>query len=259
MNNQEKIALLKTRLAQIGHSVATTPHTLALIGLGSAGQEDSRMDAYSDLDFFLVVENGYKLDFLQNLSWLTDVAQVVYSFKNTADGYKLLYADDVFCEFAVFELNELHHADYAPGKLIWCNANVPSNLATPAKSPPEPNTEVAFLLGELLTNIYVGLGRYLRGERVSASYFIQHYAVNRLIELIRATENPSGNSIADPWSAERRFEAHYPHHANLLQQCTQSNSINCAKLLLGHITCHYQPNSVMVSKIEKYIAVIQSI
>ena len=50
---------LLQRLDAIGHALEQSGHALALIGLGSAGRETHRIDAYSDLDFFVVVEDGF--------------------------------------------------------------------------------------------------------------------------------------------------------------------------------------------------------
>ncbi len=50
-------SLLK-RLDEIGLSLERSGHGLALLGLGSVGLELDRIDAYSDLDFFAIVEAG---------------------------------------------------------------------------------------------------------------------------------------------------------------------------------------------------------
>jgi hypothetical protein len=39
-----------------------------------------------------------------------------------------------------------------------------------------------------LTNLYVGLGRFHRGEKLSALRFIQHHAVDRFLELTEQVE-----------------------------------------------------------------------
>ncbi|WP_152541269.1 hypothetical protein [Kallotenue papyrolyticum] len=98
---------LLDRLHAIGVSLATTEHALALIALGSVGVELDRLDAYSDLDFYVLAKDGYKAWFLNDLTWLNRIAPVAYHFQNTEDGYKVLYQDGVFCEFAVFEQAEL--------------------------------------------------------------------------------------------------------------------------------------------------------
>mgnify|MGYP001828321429 FL=1 len=95
-------ARLLERLEAIAPSVAGSGSGLALIGLGSAGAEVERLDAYSDLDFFVIVQPGSMRTFLDSLFWLESVAPVVYYFLNTPDGYKLLFADGIFSEMAVF-------------------------------------------------------------------------------------------------------------------------------------------------------------
>ncbi len=109
---------LLDRLSAIGESLARRESALALLGLGSVGLERERLDRYSDLDFFAIVRPGYKGQYLDDLSWLADVAPIAYSFRNTRDGYKLLYADGIFCEFAVFEESELTQIPFAPIRLI---------------------------------------------------------------------------------------------------------------------------------------------
>ena len=91
---------------------------MALIGLGSVGLELERLDSYSDLDFFTIVRPGHKADYLDDLSWLADVAPIAYCFRKTRDGYKLLYEDGIFCEFAVFEEAELAQS-FPPGRVVW--------------------------------------------------------------------------------------------------------------------------------------------
>jgi len=98
-----KSHLLLKRLDEIGQSLEQSPHALALIGLGSVGLELYRLDDYSDLDFFVIVEPGYKHAFINDLDWLSKLCPIAYCFLNSVDGYKLLFTDGIFCEFAVFE------------------------------------------------------------------------------------------------------------------------------------------------------------
>src|ERR1035438_7712414 len=94
----DKKQILVARLNDIGHSLENTGYALALIGLGSVGIELERLDGYSDLDFFAIVEDGHKQRFIQNLNWLSAVCPIAYHFQNTPDGHKLLFSDGVFCE-----------------------------------------------------------------------------------------------------------------------------------------------------------------
>lgn len=200
---------LLARLDEIGQSLERSHHALALIGLGSVGVELARLDAYSDLDFFVIVESGHKRAYLDDLHWLSTIHPIAYCFPNTEDGYKLLYADGIFCEFAVFEPEELQGIPFAAGRVVWKHPQVPETISQPSKqraNQRKPNQE--WLLGEILTNLYVGMARERRGERLSAMRFIQGYAVDRLVELADFIETAQP-LVGDPFAAERRFEQRY--------------------------------------------------
>lgn len=210
MSVMDRRAVLLRRLDDIGRALAQTDRALALIGLGSVGRELERLDAYSDLDFFAIVESGYKQGFIDDLSWLSAAHPLAYQFRNSADGHKFLYADGIYGEMAVFEPDELATAAYAPGRLVWARAGVPEEWAAPRTWPPRrtPPT-VEHLLGEALTNLYVGLTRFRRGEKLSALRFIQGYAVDRVVDLAHLmAESTSAN--ADVFDGPRRFEQRYP-------------------------------------------------
>ena len=74
--------LLLKRLDEIGRSLEQSSHALALIGLGSVGLELHRLDDYSDLDFFVIVEPGYKYSYINDLEWLSNLYPVAYCFLN---------------------------------------------------------------------------------------------------------------------------------------------------------------------------------
>ena len=65
-----------------------------------------------------------------------------------------------------------------------------------------------FHLNEALTNLYVGLHRELRGERLTASRFIQSYAVDRVVALLNLGAGPGRHR--DPFDLSRRVERAYP-------------------------------------------------
>ena len=65
--------LLLSRLNDIGASLARSKKAVALIGLGSVGIEVDRLDEFSDLDFFAIVEPGYKAEFIEDLDWLGSI------------------------------------------------------------------------------------------------------------------------------------------------------------------------------------------
>jgi hypothetical protein len=235
------------RLEAIGRSLAQSDRALALIGLGSVGLERERLDAYSDLDFFAIVEAGHKDAYIDDLRWLSAVAPVAFAFRNTADGYKLLYADGVFCEFAVFTPAELEEAVYPPGRLVWGRADFDASLARPRRwPPPRREPDVDHLLGEALTNLYVGLGRFRRGEKLSAMRFIQGYAVDRFIELSRLI-SPQSDVEADAFDGPRRYEQRFPALAETLPEIMQGyeRSPESAVALLVLLEAHFAVDPAM--------------
>jgi len=245
--------LLLARLLEIAHSVEHSGHGLALIALGSAGLELDRLDEYSDLDFFVIVEDGCKQRYIEDLDWLGCKAPLVYRFRNTADGYKMLFQDGVYCEFAVFETAELRHIPFVPGRIVWKKQDFPDTLLLPepGRHAPEERS-VEWLLGEALTNLYSGLSRAARGERLSAMRSIQVNALDRLLELC-ATLEPPASSARDAFAYERRYEQRHPRCAQSLPEFAQgyARNVESALAILAFLARHFEVNPAMKRAIEE--------
>ncbi len=245
---------LLQRLDEIGQSLAQSGHALALIGLGSVGTELDRLDEYSDLDFFAIVEPTYKSRYLLHPDWLYAAHPIAFAFPNTADGYKLLYADGVFCEMAVFEPHELKAASFARGRIVWQRADFDGALAEPQPRPANKPPTLEWLIGEALTNLYVGLGRYRRGEKLSAQRFIQHYAVDRVMDLMARVET-AAPGYRDAFATERRVEARYPIETQHLPQMVQGydRSVESAAAILTWLEQHFEINAALARAIRDLI------
>ena len=246
----DKKQALLTRLGEIGESLKNSGKGLALLGLGSVGLERERIDEYSDLDFFAIVKEGYKQEFIDNLNWLSNIHPLVYAFRNTVDGYKALYQDDIFCEFAVFEPWELEKIPFSEGKIIWKQGYFNESLCIPKRLPTPTESSVEYLVGEAITNLYVGVGRYKRGEKLSAARFIQNYAVDRIIELSEKIEQEQ-SAFKDIFMNERRYEQRFPSIAANLPLFIQGyeRSIQSAKAILFFLDTYFEVNSFMKDKI----------
>jgi hypothetical protein len=245
MNTPQK---LLTRLDEIGRAVAATGKALAVIGLGSVGLERQRLDEFSDLDFFVIVQAGQKQGFIEDLSWLSAPAPLAYAFRNSVDGYKALYEDGIFCEFAVFEEAELSHIPFAEGLFVWKHPNAAEDLRRPKLPAPQPHHHsTEWLLGELLTNLYVGTARYQRGEKLSAMRFVQSYAVDRLIDLLAR----KGQNGADVFSPKRRLEVREPDLAALLPSFLQGyeRTPESALALLTFVESRWPVNAALKQRI----------
>jgi hypothetical protein len=200
---------LLQRLDSLGETLARRGDALALIGLGSVGVDLERLDDHSDLDFFVVVEDGAKQRYLDSIDWLEELAPIDFSFPNTFDGRKVLFGDGLFAEYAVFTLPELRAMSFPEGRMVWRRDDAPEGLER-ARRTPEPWSHDApeFQVNEALTNLYVGLHRDARGERLSAARLIQYHAVDRLLRFLELTERGAGprqDTFVTERGAESRF------------------------------------------------------
>ncbi len=258
MSARERRELLLRRLDDIGRALSPTDAALALIGLGSVGAELERLDEFSDLDFFVIVASGYKQAFINDLSWLGAAQPLVYQFRNSDAGHKFLFADGVYGEMAVFEPDELAKAAYAPGRLVWARAGVPESWAAPPTWPPRrsPPT-VEHWLGEALTNLYVGLTRFRRGEKLSALRFIQGYAVDRVIDLAPLMAPSAGaDASADHFDGPRRFEQRFPALAAELPALLPGyeHTPSAAAAILALLGRHFDLDPAIVAAIREQLA-----
>ena len=241
------------RLEAIGHSLEESGHARALIGLGSVGIDQDRLDDYSDLDFFVIADVGSKQRYIENLDWLQSVHPVAYHFRNTPDGHKLLFADGVFCEFAVFEPAELGHIPFARGRMVWKQSGVDETICIPSNpETPPPTHPVEWLVGEALTNLYVGLCRFHRGEKLSAERLVQHYAVDRLLELAALVEQETPRS-RDAFANERRVERRFPAFAEELPRFVQGyeRTRESAQEILSWLERHFEIDCSMAQAVRQ--------
>lgn len=231
-------------MERIGESVATHEGALMLLALGSIGLETERLDDYSDLDFFLIVEDGQKARFIDQLDWLA-VEPIAYQFQNTKDGHKVMYADGIYAEFAVFEVHELTSIAYTPGRIIWRRDEALEPFATPDVVT-EP-VDVTYSYEEALTNLYVGLLREHRGERLAGFELIQVAAVHHVL---KAAGEPG-----DPFNPMRRAETRYPDLVALLEQGVlgYGRSIESAAVLFRYIESKHPVNGMLKREIERLL------
>lgn len=243
---------LLARLDAIGRALRDSGRAQALIGLGSVGLETERIDAWSDLDFFAIVDPGAKARFIDHLDWLAAAHPLAWHFQNTADGHKALMDDGVFCEFAVFEPHELEPIPFAPGRVVWRRDGVDDRIAQPRRAMPArelPGEE--WIVGEALSCLFVGLQRWHRGEKLSAARLVQGHALDRLLEL-DARRHAEADDGADPFSRERRLERRRPALASELPALVPgyAHTPQAALAMLDALTARgAQLNAAMVGRI----------
>ena len=204
---------------------------LGLMFAGSAA-DLSRVDEYSDQDFYLIVKDGLAESFRQDLSWLPNHREILLRPRETDHGLKVLYRDGSVLEFAVFEIGELP-TQMAPkdNRVVFDRggvAEIISNITkvSPAK-PFDPDAEYQLFL----TLIQIGAGRLMRGETLAGTQHIKSYALNHLLGLIRHFQ-PVSRDNSDFLNRYRRFEIDYPAEGKALAVMMDSPALECANQMV---------------------------
>ncbi|HZQ80591.1 MAG TPA: hypothetical protein VFB25_01290 [Gaiellaceae bacterium] len=204
---------LLQRLDDLAAVLAQRGDAIALIGLGSVGVDLDRIDDHSDLDFFVIVDDDARERYLDSIDWLQLVSHVAFSFANTVDGRKVLFGDGIYAEYAVFTLDGAAACPAPAARVVWERDDAPDWLAAPRLLPePSPHDSVEWQANEALTNLYVGLHRNARGEKLSAARLIQTHAVDRVLTIagLLARSADQQDPFAVERGAERRFGTDVP-------------------------------------------------
>ncbi len=247
------------RLDQLAAHLAADPHLVAVLGLGSAGVETHRFDDHSDIDFFLVVDTpDTKHRYLQDITWLEGFGgHVAYSFVNDPNGRKALLADGLFLEYAVFTPDQLAALPLTGARVVWARPGY-DPLARVAALPAATAIDtVDFHLNEALTNLLVGLHRELRGERLAAMRFIQVYAVDRVLALVRL-EPATALDHPDPFEATRRIEGARPPGGLPLHRMVPgyTRNLDAAEAVLEWLTARHDADPVIVTAVRELTATL---
>jgi hypothetical protein len=200
MNAGRNLQIVQETLEILSKAARNSPHAIALIGAGSAGAEIARMDQYSDIDFFLIVEDDFSSGFINDNSWFGRDLPIVFAFRDTDHGNKALLENGVFLEFAIFTQAELAQNGIPGLRTIWSK----SGFSLPDLSAKQPTVrEVSYYVDQALSNLLVGALRLHRGERLAALAMIERYALTNLLTAYRMKNNLE---IQDPFNIERRAE-----------------------------------------------------
>jgi hypothetical protein len=253
------------RLDRLAAHLSSDDEVVAVLGLGSAGRDHHRFDEHSDIDFFVVVSSAdTKRRFLADVGWLDGLGSpLAASYENDPNGRKALLADGLFLEYAVFTPAELATLALDGVRVVWVRPGSESRLAW--LPPPSRRTAfdtVDFHLSEALTNLYVGLHREARGERLTAMRFIQVYAVDRVLSLAQLHVDgsaPAAGSSADPFEPTRRAEQrHDPAELPLAEMVPgYDRNRDAAAVVLSWLTTRFAPDPVMIEAIEALLGALQ--
>ena len=242
--------LLQHRLSQISEGLKDVDGVFGIIGLGSIGSDKNRLDQYSDLDFFVVVSPDIQEQMIESTNWLTSVGELDFVFKNSDHGCKALYHDGVYVEYAVFTLEQYRNWKIPGGRVLWAKDCDELFVITDAGQLMQKLLKPEnFYINEALSNLYVGLLRLHRGEKLSATRFIQTFAIDNILEL--ASRRCNDKVRRDFFVLDRRIESRISEIEDFLKICVTGYTSNAlaAKTILDWLNRNYLCNQAMVRRI----------
>lgn len=207
---------------------------IGLVVVGSTA-ETSRVDEWSDHDFFVITKPGHAEKLRQDISWLPRKDEISFSPRETAHGLKVVYRDGQVLEFAVFEDAELELAGANDFAVLIDKQDISSRMSAIVErsKPGAFDFDQEFEL--FLSHLLIGVGRARRGEILIAGQQIRSYAENHLLGLIRACKEPEGGTAhkQDSLNRYRRFEQQYPKLGAQIEMLQEMTAEQAAEGFLG--------------------------
>jgi hypothetical protein len=209
------------------------PQVTGLIFVGSAA-DTSRVDKWSDHDFFVVTTPGSAEAMRQDLSWLPHFEHIVLSPRETAHGLKVVFTDGHVLEFAIFEDSELELAGANDFEVFIDKANIQARMEAIAKRSAPADFDEVQEFELFICQLLIGVGRARRGEVLIAGQQMRSYALTNLLGLIRHWVKPKTGTqhLEDNLNRFRRFEKQYPALAGRIELLLEQDPESCAKGML---------------------------
>ncbi|NLF78532.1 MAG: hypothetical protein GX573_22800 [Chloroflexi bacterium] len=214
MNARDYAAFTET----LTRTLERDPRVLGLMAAGSMAGLSHQPDEWSDHDFWVVVEPDAVAWFRAHRDWLPGSDHIVLYFIDAEyQGLTAIYDSGHLAEFAVSDRDGLRTFKVNDYRLLIDRVGLAADLerlqqATTAGFQAAIQDD-ASLLGRFLTNLLIGMGRYRRGEYLSARQFISVWTLHPLLRLIAKHVPAEGAAALDNLDPMRRFEMAYPKTA----------------------------------------------
>lgn len=194
--------------------VGTLGEREEVLGLVAVGSMASGPDAWSDHDFLVVADPGAVEGLRRDPTWLPQHERLVLHFRETAHGVKAVYDDGHLVEFAVFTPDEIGLALLNRTRVLLDRADITDRVAaavagTPDRVPEDAASD-AYLEGQLLTALLVGVQRHRRGEHLSGTDLVHRHALRHFLVLLARHVEADRPEVKDDLDPFRRVELAYP-------------------------------------------------
>ncbi len=188
--------------------------TSGVLGLVAVGSFAGGHDEWSDHDFFVIAHPDSAESIRRDVTWLPEHERLTLVFRETAHGIKGVYEDGHLVEFAVFTPAEITLAQVNRFAILIDGGDLAARMEsareTSAESAGSPAQTDAWLVGQLLTSLLVGVQRHRRGERISAVDFVHRSALRHFLVLLARHVPAARPEAIDDLNPFRRVEQAWP-------------------------------------------------
>ncbi len=198
---------------------------IALVAVGSTAGVSREPDEWSDHDILVITTDGAADSLLDDLTWLPDAHRITVHFVETDRGRSLIYDDGHLIELAVFDESDLGDFPLNVHRVLVGADHVEERLAAITKQTAErveaEDAEGTTRYHRFVKELVIGLGRYGRGETLSANQRIRGPAMTDLLSLIGSFLPSDQAQNRDNLDPHRRFEQAHPFYASRLNQALE--------------------------------------
>ena len=205
---------------------------IGLAGFGSTADRN-RVDEWSDHDFAWVTAPGAQDAYRHDLSWLPEADSIALSVIEHHGGVKVVYDDGRVLEFGITSLADFTAWAGNSIEVIVDKGGVAEAVATILSAPlPEGEPDADRAIRLVLTQLLIGVGRYRRGEVLSAGRSIRDEATGHLLVALGARLHGATERL-DTLDPRRRFDFVHPVIAARIESALRLDPESAARELLA--------------------------
>lgn len=219
-------------LAELCAVAESRDDVIGLAGFGSTADR-SRVDEWSDHDFAWITVEGAQDAYRHDLSWLPGAESIALSVVEHHGGVKVIYDDGRVLEFGITGLVDFTNWAGNRIQVLVDKGGVAAAAAAILSAPlPEGERDGQRAARLVLTQLLIGVGRYRRGEVLSAGRSIRDEATGYLLVAMAARLGRETERL-DTLDPRRRFELVYPEPAAQIEMALRLDPEEAARALLG--------------------------
>jgi hypothetical protein len=217
------------RTDRIAAACADDPRITGRVLFGSTA-DTTRIDEWSDHDFAVIAAPEHVEALRADLAFLRDGDRPLAVVREHHNGFKAVTTDGRPMEFAVTDLDGLLGFEANDWAVRIGDEALRSRMHGVAIKPRRP-VDITGAATAVIVAILIGVGRFRRGERVSASTMVRGFAAEHLASLIGACLRPVDDR-RDDLDPHRRIELGHPVAGRRLADLLDEPLEDCARGML---------------------------